>query len=421
MSKATIVIVEDEVIVAADLENRLRMLGYEVSGTADKGEEAVSLVRSRRPDLVLMDIQLSGQMDGVEAAEQIRRECDLPVIFLTAHSDASTLARAMVSEPFGYILKPYEERELQIAIEMALYKHRVERALRWNEERNQIFSEEFSRLLASDRPQELVDSLCSRVMRFLDAHVFFSYLADDDRKRLHLSACAGVPEKLAGEVEWLEYGQAICGCVAESGRRIVAENIQETSDQRADLVRSLGIKAYACHPLLDKGQIIGTLSFGTRSRSAFSADELEMMKAISEQMAVAMSRSRAEMALRESEERYRTLFSGMTEGFALHEIICDQDGQPCDYRFLDINPAFESLTGLKRDEVLGKTHNQVLPNDEPQVAADLWRCGADWNSCSFRQFFPGPAETLRGLCISTRTWAVRSHIHGHHRSQESTG
>ncbi len=134
MPKATILIVEDEAIVAEDLSQKLGRLGYEVRGITARGEEAVALARERRPDLVLMDIRLQGAMDGVEAAEHIRRECAVPVIFLTAHSDRETLERAKLAEPFGYILKPFEELELETHIEMALYKHQAEQALRRHRE-----------------------------------------------------------------------------------------------------------------------------------------------------------------------------------------------------------------------------------------------------------------------------------------------
>jgi PAS domain S-box-containing protein len=196
MPKATILIVEDEAIVAEDLSQKLGRLGYEVRGVTALGEEAVALARDRRPDLVLMDIRLQGRMDGVEAAELIRREGDLPVIFLTAHSDRPTLQRAKLTEPFGYILKPFEELELETHIEMALYKHQTERKLR------------------------------------------------------------------------------------------------------------------------------------------------------------------------QSEERFRTLFSTMTEGFALHQLVTDDEGRPCDYVFLEVNPAFERLTGLKRAEILGKRVREVMPATE---------------------------------------------------------
>jgi PAS domain S-box-containing protein len=135
MSKTIILIVEDEAIIAADLVNKLDQLGYEAVGPALSGEEAVSLARSLQPDLVLMDIHLNGTIDGVEAAEQIRRECDLPVIYLTAHSDHTTLERAKLTEPFGYILKPFEEPELQTHIQMALHRHETERKLRESEAR----------------------------------------------------------------------------------------------------------------------------------------------------------------------------------------------------------------------------------------------------------------------------------------------
>ncbi len=130
MKKATILIVEDEVIVAMDLAGKLGMLGYDVVGQTAEGREAIKLAHNLQPQIVLMDICLKGKMDGIEAAEEIRRTFDVPIIYLTAHSDSATLARAKISEPFGYILKPFEERELKTAIEMALHKHESDRQLR---------------------------------------------------------------------------------------------------------------------------------------------------------------------------------------------------------------------------------------------------------------------------------------------------
>ena len=135
MPEASILIVEDEAIVAADLAGKLHRLGYAISGSTACGEEALALARERAPALVLMDIRLAGAMDGVTTAEHIRRECDVPVIFLTAHSDRATLERAKLTEPFGYILKPYDELELETHIEMALYKHQADEALRKSEQR----------------------------------------------------------------------------------------------------------------------------------------------------------------------------------------------------------------------------------------------------------------------------------------------
>ena len=126
MALARIMVVEDEGIVALDIQNKLEGLGYEVPEVASSGELAIQLAGEVRPDLIMMDIQLDGEMDGVEAAEQIRQRFDIPVIYLTAFSDENTLQRAKISEPFGYLLKPFAERELHTAIEVAIYKYRVE-------------------------------------------------------------------------------------------------------------------------------------------------------------------------------------------------------------------------------------------------------------------------------------------------------
>ena len=121
-----ILIVEDEAIIAGDLQGRLGTLGYEVAGVADSGPEAVRLAQEAKPHLVLMDVVLKGSMDGIDTAGEIRTSCNLPVIFLTAYSNIKTLSRAKVAEPCAYILKPYTERELQLCIEGALYKHQAD-------------------------------------------------------------------------------------------------------------------------------------------------------------------------------------------------------------------------------------------------------------------------------------------------------
>ncbi|MGQ9559942.1 MAG: ATP-binding response regulator [Candidatus Oleimicrobiaceae bacterium] len=124
-----ILVVEDEAIVARDVECMLQRLGHEVLGIAATGETAIAKARQMRPDLVLMDIKLRGEMDGVTAAERIANDLSVPVIFVTANSDDLTLQRAKVTTPFGYVLKPFEPRELHIAIEIALYRHAAEREL----------------------------------------------------------------------------------------------------------------------------------------------------------------------------------------------------------------------------------------------------------------------------------------------------
>lgn len=135
MIKTRIHIVEDESIVALDIQDRLTELGYTVTGVADRGAEALAQIAATPPDLVLMDIHLKGAMDGIAAADAIRHRWHIPVVFLTAFADEHTLQRAKTTEPFGYIIKPFEDREIQSTIEIALYKHGAEERLRESEQR----------------------------------------------------------------------------------------------------------------------------------------------------------------------------------------------------------------------------------------------------------------------------------------------
>lgn len=126
MSKTNILIVEDESIVAKDIQHSLKKLGYTVVGICSNGEDAIKSAEEMSPDLVLMDIMLKGDMSGIEAADQIRQRMNIPVIYLTAYADESTLNKAKVTEPYGYIIKPFKEIDLHTAIEMAIYKHEKE-------------------------------------------------------------------------------------------------------------------------------------------------------------------------------------------------------------------------------------------------------------------------------------------------------
>ena len=126
---ANVLIVEDEVLVARDIQARLSRMGYQVVGTASKGEEAVTMALQTNPDLILMDINLRGDMDGIEAAVKINECRSIPIIFCTAYSNNEVLERAKITSPFGYVLKPFDNRELEINIEIALFKHKVEKDL----------------------------------------------------------------------------------------------------------------------------------------------------------------------------------------------------------------------------------------------------------------------------------------------------
>lgn len=148
MPKAKVLIVEDEEIVAFDIESTLKDLDYHVLKVVSSGEDAIATAGDTHPDLVLMDIRLRGQMDGIEAAKEIRENFRIPVVYLTAYADLSTLERAKITEPFGYLLKPFEDKEVQTTIEIALVRHQAEERMRQALEKEKELSELKSRFIA---------------------------------------------------------------------------------------------------------------------------------------------------------------------------------------------------------------------------------------------------------------------------------
>jgi len=156
-----IFITEDEFIVSRNLQIKLEHLGYEVTGTASTGEMAIQQIRENQPDLVLMDIMLNGEMDGIDAAKIIRKEFGLPIIFLTAYSSQEIYNRAASAEPYGYIIKPFEERELEINIAIALHKHNSEKLV--NQKQREL--EELNRnldMLVEERTEHLHQEIHER-------------------------------------------------------------------------------------------------------------------------------------------------------------------------------------------------------------------------------------------------------------------
>lgn len=138
MSKINVLVVEDESIVSKDIQYSLKKLGYNVVGAAATGEKAIELAGEKTPDIILMDIMLKGDITGIEASAEIKEKYNIPIIFLTAYADESTLSKAKVTEPYAYIIKPFKEIDLHTSIEMALYKHGKE--LEVLKERDMLYS-----------------------------------------------------------------------------------------------------------------------------------------------------------------------------------------------------------------------------------------------------------------------------------------
>jgi len=182
-AQPSILLVEDNVIVAFDMQQRLQQLGYAVQGIVASGEEAVETVARQEPSLILMDIFLEGRMDGIEAAQKILERSQIPIIFLTGHDDEETLGRAKITETFGYIIKPAKPRDLHVAIEIALYKHAASQALQKSEQQYRLL---FNSMLNGFALHEVVLNDAGRPMDLilLDVNPAFASFFDQPAENI---------------------------------------------------------------------------------------------------------------------------------------------------------------------------------------------------------------------------------------------
>ena len=182
---------------------------------------------------------------------------------------------------------------------------RVEKALSLGYKRLQLLFNTASDLLSSQQPVALVDSLFKKLTEQIGLDIYEHYLVKENQQTLHLASYSGIEEELAKEIEWLEFGQSVCGTVAALRNPIAVWDVQQSTDPKTELIRSLGMTAYYCYPLIAQEQLLGTLSFGSRSRSKFSQNEIGMMQAVCDRIAIAMERACLIASLQQQTEQLR--------------------------------------------------------------------------------------------------------------------
>lgn len=405
-------ILEDNPNDAELIKHEIAHSGIQFTSQVVETEEAFKAVlHELSPDLILSDYDLP-EYSGVQALSYSKKHCpDIPFILVTGAVTEDRAIEVLTSGAKDYVLKsrlsrlvPAVERalaeaeehkarekaerelrethktleskisqrtaELQAEVEA---KRQAESMLQRNNERLEILSYTARRLLESDQPQTIVEELCRRVMSFLDCQAFFNFLVNRDLGCLVLNAYSGIPPEAAEQIRRLDFGVAVCGCAARDACRIVVEDIPRTFDVRADLVKSFGIKAYACHPLIVEGKVIGTLSFGTKTRSVFNGDDLSMMKAITDQVAVAMSRVKMENQLRrlnmQLEQRVGERTSELNAAYLYSRSLIEASLDPLvtispEGKIMDVNRATEDATGKPRRELVGTDFSDYFTNPE---------------------------------------------------------
>ncbi|MCC6134436.1 MAG: EAL domain-containing protein [Candidatus Contendobacter sp.] len=318
MKPTAILIVEDEFILARDLALRLRDLGYAVAGTAATGADAVALVDRQRPDLVLMDIHLQGPLDGIVAAQEIRRRWRLPVVFLTAYADDDTLQRAKLAEPFGYILKPFEDRELRTLIEIALYKHQAEQEIRRLSELYATLSQINQAIVRIDTRPALLDEVCRVTARYGGFLLVWVGWIDPQTRRVHPVAQAGPAVGfLDGIVVYADDRPEGCGPVGTSlreGRSCIFNDYlhDPRSTPWRKAAHQYGLQAAVSIPIRFQGEVCAAFVVYAATPDVFQVQEMNLLEEAASDISFALDhleterqRQLAEEKLRESEQRVR--------------------------------------------------------------------------------------------------------------------
>lgn len=223
-------------------------------------------------------------------------------------------------------------------------RKRAEEAVRRSADQQRILSEALAHLLSTDDPETIVDELFPKLAAHLSVDAYFNYLVTDQGDEMYLQSYGGVTEDIADQIHRLEFGHDVCGRVAVEKEAVIVTEIQNSTDEKSAHVRSLGMQCYACSPLMIGQRFIGTLSFSSQTRTRFDEAEREFLRLISNYVAVAMERARAQRALRLSEAQLRAIYDGTHEYIGL----LAPDGT-----VLEANRASLAFGGTKREEVVG--------------------------------------------------------------------
>ncbi len=325
MALEKILIVEDETIVSENIKNILSKLNYTVSGVVTSGEEVIQTLSQTKPDLVLMDIKLKGEIDGIEAAEEIRSQFDIPVIYLTAFVDDHILKRAKITEPSGYIIKPFEILDLRTTIEIALHKHRIDKRIRFSHRLLKIANQ-------SDTIPKMVKQFLSEVkehtkytaagIRLLDENGHSPYMVSDNFPKSFITAESKFPlnpdpktvilsttgKKNSDFSHTTKTGSVIFNDI----KGYIASAEKTRSNRIHDLYDRYNYQSAARIPIIVGETILGLLHVVSSQKNWISLETLELLEKGAMQLGIAVKRMQVEKTLNQHRSHLEELVEERT-------------------------------------------------------------------------------------------------------------
>ena len=291
-----------------DYVSRLLSDRYEVLAVAD-GQSAWNAIQERAPELVLSDVMMP-VLDGFELLRRIRATPSIretPVVLLSARAGEEARIEGLQASADDYIVKPFSARELLATVDAHIKTIDIRRqsrdALGKQNKRLAVLWEAAAVLLTTEDPDTMLRELFEKIRDSLSLDVYFNFMVSEAGDALELVSTTGIDSQTAQSISRLEFGQAVCGRVALRREPIVATHIQESVEPMVQLVKGLGLRTYACNPLIAGGQLLGTLSFASRRRDSFDREEIEFLETISHYVTLAYERLRLIKQLRDQDRR----------------------------------------------------------------------------------------------------------------------
>ena len=364
MNNSKIFIIEDEFIIVEDIKTILLKLGYMIAGVSYNGENLADEIIKTNPDLILIDIMLKANFDGIELAEKLKKQFDIPIIFMTALTDETTLRRAKITEPMGYIIKPFDEKELYVTIEIALYKDSANKEIKKKQKMLQLLSEFNEKITTLSRSEIIKNSMLFIKNKMNFDHILISLKEKEKDNALSYKLLNySIPGLEDGY--FYPYSKMIKKKVMEQMTPHYRPNIEEDNIGEMDkLLLDEGIKSSFSIPLIIGKSCIGTLNVSTKKTDGISSYDRDILLMLAPRLALSIQNSIIFDDLARSEERFRTFTNFLPQLIA--EIKFNG-------KIVFVNNAAYTAFGYSREDVKKGLFifDLVAPEDLERIKTDI--------------------------------------------------
>lgn len=376
-----ILIVEDEAITALDIKRKLEYWGYNVSKIVHSGTDAIEAVRELRPDLILMDIVLKGELDGIETAKKIKSHSDIPIIYLTAHSEEKIMERAKYTEPYGYLIKPLDDKELFFALESSIYKHEVDQKLKKVNRALRMISDCNQSIVRIKDKNELLNSICRIVVEEGGYKLSWVGMAENDEfKTVKPIAQYGFDEGYLEniKVSWgdNEYSQGPVGRAIKTSEVAIERNLVEDNTFQPWRKKAMerGYNSAVALPLFIEENVIGSLNIYSSELESYDENEIDLLQELAgdisyylESLKIKDEKTKVMKELKRKRKSLKTIIN--LAPFGAHTYKINEKGQLI---FIGGNNSANAILKIDHHNLIGKPVKEAFPGIADSNLPDIY-------------------------------------------------